>query len=288
MIKYLKVDPWLIIEDVFKPEHHQSSESIFSIGNGQVGQRANFEENYSAQMLQGTYVAGVYYPDKTKVGWWKNGYPEYFAKVLNAPNFTGIHISIDGEPLDLHTAEVSQFKRVLNMKEGTLSRNFTAKLPSGKMISVAAIRFLSMDNPETGAIKYSITPLNGNAHITYTPYLDGNVVNEDANWDEVFWVPIAHEINEGKGYLVSRTKKTAFEVANGMYTIAFLNGNKIENQSKDLSKEGYVEAAYTVEVPNNSTLEINKYVSILSSLNHTKEEILENLLKNYYLTLSIF
>jgi maltose phosphorylase len=35
--------------------------------------------------FQGSYIAGIYYPDKTKVGWWKNGYPEYFAKVLNAP-----------------------------------------------------------------------------------------------------------------------------------------------------------------------------------------------------------
>jgi len=33
--------------------------------------------------LQDTYIAGVYYPYKTRVGWWKNGYPEYFAKVLD-------------------------------------------------------------------------------------------------------------------------------------------------------------------------------------------------------------
>jgi Trehalose and maltose hydrolases (possible phosphorylases) len=54
-------------------------------GNGKMGQRANFEERYSGPSLRGNYVAGIYYPDKTRVGWWKNGYPEYFAKVLNAP-----------------------------------------------------------------------------------------------------------------------------------------------------------------------------------------------------------
>jgi maltose phosphorylase len=37
------------------------------------------------------------------VGWWKNGYPEYFAKVLNAPNWIGIDIEINGESLDLNT-----------------------------------------------------------------------------------------------------------------------------------------------------------------------------------------
>jgi maltose phosphorylase len=68
-----------------------------------MGQRANFEESYSGDTFQGSYIAGIYYPDKTKVGWWKNGYPEYFAKVLNAPNWIGIDIEINGESLDLNT-----------------------------------------------------------------------------------------------------------------------------------------------------------------------------------------
>jgi maltose phosphorylase len=36
-----------------------------------MGQRANFEESYSGDTFQGSYIAGIYYPDKTKVGWWK-------------------------------------------------------------------------------------------------------------------------------------------------------------------------------------------------------------------------
>lgn len=59
----------------------------------------NFEEQYSGNSLQGSYMAGVYYPDKTRVGWWKNGYPEYFAKVLNSTNWIGINIDIEGTPL---------------------------------------------------------------------------------------------------------------------------------------------------------------------------------------------
>jgi maltose phosphorylase len=66
-----------------------------------MGQRANFEESYSGDTFQGSYIAGIYYPDKTKVGWWKNGYPEYFAKVLNSK--LGIDIEINGESLDLNT-----------------------------------------------------------------------------------------------------------------------------------------------------------------------------------------
>ena len=93
MKNYIKTDEWNIIEEGFDPHLNKISESIFSLGNGRMGQRANFEEAYTGETLQGNYVAGVYYPDKTRVGWWKNGYPEYFAKVLNAANWIGIDIN---------------------------------------------------------------------------------------------------------------------------------------------------------------------------------------------------
>jgi maltose phosphorylase len=144
MIKYLKTDPWLVIEEGFEAKHHRSSESIFSLGNGTFGQRACHEEKYSGPTLQGSYVAGVYYPDKTRVGWWKNGYPEYFAKVLNSVNWNSLHIAIHGEALDLNAIEVLQFQRVLDMKEGTLKRNFEVRMRNGVTVTASTERFCSM------------------------------------------------------------------------------------------------------------------------------------------------
>jgi len=151
MIKYLKEDAWSIIEEGFHAEHNEISESVFSIGNGRMGQRANFEEKFTGKTLQGSYVAGVYYPDKTRVGWWKNGYPEYFAKVLNSANWIGINVAVAGEELDLANSEVSDFYRELNMKEGYLLRSFKAKLPSGKELKIRSTRFCSMADDELGA-----------------------------------------------------------------------------------------------------------------------------------------
>src|SRR5690242_11826196 len=81
MKNYIQHHPWQIIEDGFHQEFHMVSESLYSLGNGRMGTRGNFEEQYSGETLRGSYFAGVYYPDLTRVGWWKNGYPEYFAKV---------------------------------------------------------------------------------------------------------------------------------------------------------------------------------------------------------------
>jgi maltose phosphorylase len=86
MKNYISHHPWKIVENGFHAEENEVTESLMSLGNGRMGQRGNFEETYSGATLQGNYIAGVWFPDKTKVGWWKNGYPDYFAKVINATN----------------------------------------------------------------------------------------------------------------------------------------------------------------------------------------------------------
>ena len=143
-LNYIKPHEWKIIEEGFDKENVMASESIFSLGNGAMGQRANFEEDYSGETFQGSYIGGVYYPDKTRVGWWKNGYPEYFAKVLNAPNWIGIGITINWKQLDLNSCKVIDFSRELDMRNGVLTRSFIAELSNGDMIKVLSTRFLSM------------------------------------------------------------------------------------------------------------------------------------------------
>ena len=84
-------------------------ESLTSIGNGYMGMRGNFEEGFSGDSHTGTYIAGIWFPDKTRVGWWKNGYPKYFGKVINAVNFAAIGVEINGKTVDLHTSNFSDY-----------------------------------------------------------------------------------------------------------------------------------------------------------------------------------
>ena len=273
MKDYIKVDEWKIIEEGFDPHYNKISESIFSLGNGRMGQRANFEEAYSGETLQGNYVAGVYYPDKTRVGWWKNGYPEYFAKVLNAANWIGIDIVIGNEQLDLAKCEVSDFRRELNMKEGYLKRNFTAKTANGKLVKVESIRFCSMAEDESGAIKYSITPLNFSGSIIITPFIDGDVINKDSNYDEKFWDEVKKEIWSTGGYLQMRTKKTGFEVATGMELRILQNGKLIDLKTNPVEKEKYIAAQVELQAQETQTITIFKYPANLSSQNHAAGDL---------------
>ncbi|KAA2240011.1 glycoside hydrolase family 65 protein [Chitinophaga agrisoli] len=273
MKHYIKVDEWNIIEEGFDPHLNKVSESLFSIGNGRMGQRANFEEAYSGESLPGNYVAGVYYPDKTRVGWWKNGYPEYFAKVLNAANWIGIDIRINDEVLDLHNCTVRNFRRVLNMKAGYLERSFTATLPSGKQLQVHTQRFCSIVDDEAGAIRYAITPINFDGQLTITPFIDGDVKNQDANYDEKFWEEVQREAMEGAAYLTMRTKKTGFEVCTGMRFQVYRDGLPSESPMLPVEAEKYVASRVVLSARSGEEIMILKYAANLSSENHAKDAL---------------
>ena len=272
---YIKPDNWSIIEEGFDLEQVKSSESLFSIGNGAMGQRANFEEYYSGKTFQGSYIAGIYYPDKTKVGWWKNGYPEYFAKVLNAPSWIGINIEINGENLDLAACkEVKNFRRELNMKEGIYNRSFEATLQNATQIAVNVRRFLSLDLDEVGVINYEITPLNADAKIVFKPYVDAGVHNEDANWEEKFWEPLDVKNSVNEAFVTARTFKTHFTATTFMQNSILLNGESqnVSPSNVEASSEK-VQFTYDIAVAKGQTASLQKLGGYTVSMNHENTQV---------------
>lgn len=268
MKNYIKYDPWKIIEEGFNPDYNKISESICSLGNGKFGQRANFEESFSGKTLQGNYVSGVYYPDKTRVGWWKNGYPEYFAKMLNAPSWIGIKTTVQGEDLDLNKCEIQDFSRVLDMKKGVLERRFTAKTQSGKIFQVVATRFLSVLRDEIGAIKYTIIPKNFSAEAEILCDVDADIKNEDSNYDEKFWIEILKTSDDNNTFVTAETKKTQFQVCTAV-KMELSNFSKVEN----ILKEKYAAKKYTVQFTENEEFTVYKYAAVTSTMYYSKEEI---------------
>ena len=272
--EYIQPNEWSIIEEGFDAQMVKSSESLFSIGNGAMGQRANFEEQYTGDTFQGSYIAGVYYPDKTRVGWWKNGYPEYFAKVLNAPNWIGINVLINDEILDLNTCKkVSSFKRELNMKEGWLSRNFEVEMQNGVKIKVDTKRFLSLELDEVGAISYTISPLNVDAKITYVPFIDAGITNEDTNWDDQFWDVLEVTQNNQQSFIQARTMKTHFYTCTFMESRLFVNNSEIITGCNNEKTSNYTSCTYEQEIKQNQTFTIHKFGGYVVDRNHNKNKL---------------
>ena len=264
MKNYIKHHPWHIIEEGFDPKLNRISESIFSIGNGKFGQRANFEEKYSGDSLQGNYVAGVYYPDKTRVGWWKNGYPESFAKVLNAPNWMRINIRINGESLNLAKADVKKFSRTLDMQGGVLHRTFTAKLQNGITATATVQRFCSLHQTRQAAFHYSLT-LDQDAEVKISSYIYGNVTNEDSNYNEKFWTGVNTKAGGNTCTVITETKKTAFQVGTSTVSTVSHGLKNIPFTSSDCNKKT-AKIATKFNAKKGEEIRIEKRAAIVSSL----------------------
>lgn len=265
MTSLVQIDEWTVVQDGFDPTNNRVHESLFSLGNGHFGGRGNHEEAYSGDSLRGNYLAGVYYPDPTRVGWWKNGYPDYFAKILNAADWTPIHVSVDDEPLDLATADVTSFRRVLHMRTGELSRSFRAVVTSGATVEVESIRFISMTRTHLGAIRYRLTPVDTDVTLRWSIQVDGDVVNEDSNHDETFWDELDRSVDDRRGVVVSRTRKTAFDCATAMAFEVREGDTVLAPTVETVERDRFVAAEFELEVAAGQTIEITKFGANVTS-----------------------
>lgn len=272
MKSYIKHDEWRVVESGFHAEFNEITESLMSLGNGKMGQRGNFEEKYSGKTLQGNYVAGVWFPDKTRVGWWKNGYPDYFAKVINSINWIGIDIEIDGEMVDLAKCEVLEFYRELHMKHGHLMRFCKIRLQNGKELHIESVRFCSITHDQIGQVDYEIIPVNFEGKIKITPYLDGNVQNRDSNYNEYFWDEISKSASDNRAYLQIKTKENKFaverfDICAGMDVEIFLGGHKQAVSFKNIESEKYIGLEFEIDAKKMQSVRILKKVAIHNSNN---------------------
>ena len=264
-VNHIKVHPWKIIEETFNPKRVEAAESIFSLGNGAMGQRANFEEQYSGNSFQGSYVAGVFYPDKTKVGWWKNGYPEYFAKVLNAPNWIGIDLKCNNETVDINNATVHHFRRELDMKSGLYTRSVTLSTANGIKLTLTSERFLAMFQEELGCIRYAVQLHDQKATISLTPYIDAHIKNKDSNWDDPFWKCTGQFANGNFAALHTRTNKSEFDVCTYQAVTFSVDDNWSDAFSCE-EKEGRIAFTHQVDLEAGQKLTVEKMGGYCSSL----------------------
>lgn len=204
------IAPWHVKTTKWSPEDKRLQESMTSLANENLGMRGFFEEGYSADKMEGVYLGGVWFPDKTRVGWWKNGYPKYFGKMINAVNFLKLPITVNGEALDLAKQTPSDFSLDLDMQRGTFTRTFTATVGGAKM-RFEFVRFVSAVQKELVGQQVTLTNLSDQAvQLEVTSAIDGDVYNEDANYDEQFWDVLDRQASGQHALLVSKTKPNDF------------------------------------------------------------------------------
>ena len=272
-----EVHPWKVVQRGFDKQFVRLSESLTSTGNGYMGMRGNFEEDFSGDTHIGTYIGGVWFPDKTRVGWWKNGYPQYFGKSINAVRLMGIHVEIDGEALDLNQCMYSDYYQELNMQTGVVLRTFTVQTPKGSL-RVRVERFVSLAQKEMLAIRYQITP-DYDAYLSMRPYLNAHVHNLDSNYQETFWDMLEEEETEDALGLLTKTKENPFGTPRFTVAAAMACWSDFLGLDDRLMNEGYVEAVYAGPVEAGETAGIEKYSLCFTSRDHAEDLLMTMALK---------
>lgn len=276
MKNYLKYDEWKIWEDHFHAEYNEVTESIMSLGNGKFGIRGNFEEKFTGHTLPGSYVAGVWFPDKTRVGWWKNGYPDYFAKVINSVNWIGIDIEVDGEVIDLAKVKILGFYRELDVKKGIFSKDITLETGNRRQVQISSQRFCSISNYQAAQINYEVKALNFDGKITLISYLNGDVKNKDSNHDERFWNGVKTSGGADQAYIQVQTKPNPYQVPR--FDVGVAMNTKVYHESRQITSdftEGdkYVALRYEATLKQEENLKLQKNVVIVNSNDFSPENL---------------
>ena len=272
-----EVHPWKVVEKGFDKASVRLSESLTSTGNGYMGMRGNFEEDFSGDAHIGTYIGGVWFPDKTRVGWWKNGYPQYFGKSINAVRMMGFHVLINNETLDLNQCAFTDYYRELNMLTGVSLRTFTVQTAAGN-VHVRIERFVSLSQKELLGVRYAVTP-EFEAAVTIIPYLDARVHNLDSNYNETFWDMLEEEETEDAIGLLTKTKENPFETPR--FAVAVAMGcwaDELDLEDKRM-EEGYVETVYAGLVGAGVTAKVEKFALCFTSRDYPENLLLTMALK---------
>ena len=289
--KYI-LDPWSIIENKFDSTKMIDSESIFSLGNGKIGQRGNFEEDFSNNKTIGNYISGIYFRDKTKVGWWKKGYPEYFAKMVNCPNWNKIRISINNQLLDLNKCKILSFKRELNMKEGWCERKALVLTNNSIKIEIQSKKFISLKRVNIGAINYKIKVFDDNVNINVFPCIDINVKNNDSNWNEPFLQTIDSISKNNLSIVNSKVINSEFQISTFFKSTYSLNNKKVDIKYLESNDENLIGSSSVFSLNKDDELTIFKVGGYINSndsrkkdFNNIIEKECENALKTGFIDL---
>lgn len=275
MKRTFEVTPWNIVTHKLDPEDKRLQESMTSLGNEYMGMRGFFEEDYSGDTLQGIYLGGVWFPDKTRVGWWKNGYPKYFGKVINAINFIKLNVLVDGDPIDLAKDKVSDFELNLDMKQSKLTRSFTVT-KNGHAIEMNFERFISVADKELVGIRVTATNKSTDTvKITFKSAMDADVQNEDANYDEHFWNVLKTTQNASDASIVAITKENPFGTPRFTVGIKMTNETDLNQDPVDQPNDKEVVNQFSGELAPNQSVAIAKRITVVTSRDYDTQAKLE-------------
>jgi len=257
----IKLSPrkWLIEDRDFGLDYQHVQETLFSLGNGFIGSRGVFEE-LPERALPGTFISGVYDRSGAQV-----------EELVNLPNPINFFLLSEGEKIDMFLMRPIKHVRFLDMNKGLLARNSVFKDGKKRKFIYRSLRFFSLDNPHIGAMKVSVTLLNGTSDMTSLDFL-----NEAENTGGLMYGTRKHyRLKE----FLSRENEhyRAYQTHTTRTWIAYADQFEVEIKGKKTVLEDRV---FNFRINEGETVTFTKIFSVLSSLETSKKRLRKETLGN--------
>jgi alpha,alpha-trehalose phosphorylase len=173
------VDEWRLVESRFSAHDLGVTESLFAVGNGYLGMRGNHEESRDVE-IPGTYVNGFHETWPIQHAEEAYGFAKVGQTMVNVPDAKVMRVYVDDEPLRLSTAELLEYSRVLDLREGVLTRDLLWRTASGNRVRVRSRRMVSFTQRHLAVMTLDVTVLDAPAAIT----ISSQLVNRENGEDE--------------------------------------------------------------------------------------------------------
>jgi len=218
------VDEWKIVETRYHPRFRAQTESIFALSNGYLGMRGDFEEGAPVED-GGCYLNGFYESWPIVYGETAYGFARTGQTIVNVPDGKIIRLYVEDEPLELGTANLLEFRRVLDLQAGVLEREILWETPAGRRIRIRSRRMVSFAHRHLAVMEYEVTCLNAAAQLTVASEI-ANRISEDrsrgddprrsAHFDGRVLELLYRDGSGLRALLAHRTKRSGLALACGM------------------------------------------------------------------------
>lgn len=249
--KYLKVDPWAIIEEGFDPERNRISESIFSLGNEYMGVRGYAEEGYSGDTLLGSYFNGL--NEEHALDNHYKGIIRSLRYMVNAVDWLYTRITVDGEQLDLATSKVTDYSRRLDFRSGTYRREFIWNLVNGMKLKIVFTRLVSMTLSHLGLQQVVFEPLNFTGKVQVCTGLDFGAIHEERG--KSMWNSLRSGESGGVTAIMAETLTTGNKLFSG-----FILQSPAELSPSLVERDKFIGQAFTLPLTEGEKVHYTKLV----------------------------
>src|SRR5215813_915345 len=156
IIPQLSDSRWLLEVEGFDPALEPTIEAVCALVNGYSGTRAAMEEG-SPVSHPATFIAGVFNtPARPQTAELDEPIPE----IVVAPNWSRVRVAVEGQELRIDQVELLDQRRVLDLRQGILLREWHVRDSAGRITRLRSLRFASLDNPHALTQLLEITPEN--------------------------------------------------------------------------------------------------------------------------------